>query len=103
MSKKVMSIFMPLQANSKVVVTSENMLSVLNRIPLVTDSRKHINEADKFVSAEMKMYPVTSESFPKMSKREELVAAKVKNSLKNSLVEEFYTLYLKLEKKLTFL
>lgn len=102
MSKQVISILMPLEANSKVPLTSENMLSVVNRITLPAEQFKRPLLVEQFIAEEMAEYPITYKRM-RVPKREELVQNKLKSDRGNNVVIEFLGLYLKLEKKLTFL
>ena len=49
-SKQVLSILMPVAENSKLIVTSENMLQVINRIPLISEHSKNSAMVDKFIA-----------------------------------------------------
>jgi len=102
MSKQVISILMPLEANVKIPLTSENMLSVVNRITLPAEQFKRPILVEQFIAEEMAEYPITQKKMG-VTKREKLVQNKLMSGRSNHVVVEFLALYLKLEKKLTYL
>lgn len=101
-AKQILSILLPLEPNTKVKLTSHNILNIVNRIPLPAQQLKRPRIVDEFIEEEMSEYPVTKKPV-KVSRREQIIQAKLKENMGNSLINEFFGLYLKLEKKLTYL